>query len=103
MNQNNLDRLLQTVKNESINFDAIDSKTQRLIHYTPRLYIAPKASFITAAVLFAIVSLLGSYNFYQQKQYMAALEQLEQERASVLSTEYFYSTIASAYSGVLGE
>ncbi|MGL4677487.1 MAG: hypothetical protein ACRCWI_07455 [Brevinema sp.] len=103
MNQNKLDDLLTLVKNESIDIKTIDYKTKCLIHNIPKHFITPKASFITALALLVFVSILGYYQSYQQQQNQIAMDQLKQERATVVDSEYLYTTLVSSYETMLGE
>ncbi|MGL5955694.1 MAG: hypothetical protein ACRC0X_03710 [Brevinema sp.] len=102
MNQTKLDDLLTLVKNESIDTKTIDFKTRCLIHNIPRFHVTPKLSFVTALVLFAFVSALGSYGVYQRQQQIA-MDQLKKERANVVDSEYLYTTLISSYESMLEE
>ncbi len=94
---NKLDLLLTSIKEENIDIVSLDFKTKRLIQATPHHYTVPKFSMITALSLFAMVSILGSYNIYNTHQQQLALEKIQQERANFSNSEYMYATIVSSY------
>ncbi len=100
---NNLDNLLTTLKEEHIDTSSMDFKTKRLINATSRHHTIPKFTTITAMALLAFVTVLGSYNAYQNHQHQVALENLRQERASFNDSEYIYTTLLSSYGNTSGE
>lgn len=103
MNPNKLDELLTIAKNENINTFSIDCKVKCLKKNSHRHYISPKASFATVLGLFAIVSILSSYNAHNQKQQQIALQQIQEQRSTTMHTEYIYDTVLASYQGNFGE
>ena len=97
MSQDKLDQLLNKMKNETINFNAIDSKTEFLINKTPSYYVSPKIPLMTAMVLLFVASTLGTFVVYNNHQQMLALQALEQERAEAFNPNYIYTTLISNY------
>ncbi len=86
---NRLDTLLQKAAEEKIDFQKIDHNTQKMIHCTPKVYITPRAGFVTALSLFAFVSILGSV--------AAAGRYSEPEYTAQTGSDIIYDTIVSAY------
>lgn len=95
MNPNKLNQLLELAKNEEINTKCLDYKTRCLMNNISHEYISYKSAMITAVGLFAIISILSSYNIQNKQQ--IALKALEENRSTIVGTEYIYDTILASY------
>lgn len=89
------------MQQENINFKNIDFKTQSLLKnvqiHQQRQHITPGFAFAVIAILLTTVTFFGSINVYQQQQQRLALDQLEQERDDVFTTDYIYTTLIDNY------